>query len=176
MRRLPIRRGITAVRQANLARAKLPHCGAKARRGGVCRNPGTGAGGRCPKHGGLTPRGDQWHVARLPRDDGPRHDRKVAALAKRRAERAAEIAAMSPEHRARYDEWCRTHKPGRSAVRERARRDREANELLSRPRPPAPANPELEALEAELAEVCALNKRLEAFLEGHILTESEEIK
>jgi hypothetical protein len=108
--------------------------------------------------------------------DGRRYARKLETLAKRRAKRAAEIAAMSPEQRARYDAWCRTHKPGSGAGRERVRQDRAANELLSRPRPPAPPNPELAALEAELAEVCALNKRLEAFLEGHILTESEEIK
>jgi hypothetical protein len=151
--------------KARAVKARLPRCGAKCRNGQPCRNPGTGAGGRCPKHGGLTPSGDQWHVARLPRDDGPRYDRKIATLAKRRAKRAAEIAAMSPGRRARYDEWCRTHKPGRRSDRERARRDREAREILSRPRP-TQANPELAALEAELAEVRASCAKLEALLAG----------
>jgi hypothetical protein len=47
--------------------------------------------------------------------------------------------------------------------------------LLAEPRPSAAPNPELAALEAELEEVCALNKRLKAVLDGHISTEDEKV-
>ena len=83
---------------------------------------------------------------------------------------------MTPEELAKYKARSDAVKPRSATEREMRRRDREMARLLAKPRPPAPADPELAALEAELAEVCALNKRLEAFLEGHILTECEEIK
>jgi hypothetical protein len=156
------RTGVTAMHQANAVKATLPRCGAKCHRGGVCQNPGTGAGGRCPKHGGLTPSGDQWHVARLP-PDGARLVRKLESLAERRKKRAAEIAAMSPKQRERYDTWCKTHRPGRSAGREARRRDREAREILERPRI-APVTPEIAALEAALADARARREALEALL------------
>jgi hypothetical protein len=159
--------------KARAVKAKLPHCGAKCRDGSRCRNPGVGAGGRCPKHGGLTPSGDRWHVVRLPRDDR-RYARKLETLAKRRAKRAAEIAAFSPPQRERYDKWLKTHKAGSRASRERARQDREAAKLFAKPRPPAPPNPELERLEAELAAIRITTGRLEALLEAHTLTESEK--
>jgi hypothetical protein len=50
------------------------------------------------------------------------------------------------------------------------RRDREIAGLLAS-RPPATPNPEIVALEAELAEVRKERKRLEAFLDGHISME-----
>jgi len=148
--------------KARAVKARLPHCGAKCRDGRRCRNPGVGAGGRCPKHGGLTPSGAQWHVERLPRDDR-RYARKLETLAKRRAKRAAEIAAFSPERKARYDAWCKTHKPGSAAARARARQDREAAKLLAEPSP-QPVNPEIVRLQAVLDELRQRNAQLEAEL------------
>jgi len=105
--------------------------------------------------------------------NGPRLARKLESLAGRHKKRAAEIAAMSPERRARYDEWRKTHKPGRRAERESRRRDREAAELLSRRTTPTPLDPEIVALEAQLAEVRAHRARLKALLGGQISTQEQ---
>lgn len=150
------------LRAANAVKAVLPRCGAKCRDGNRCRNPGVGAGGRCHRHGGHTPSGSRWHVVSLP-PDGPRRERKIAALARRRKKRAAEIAAMSSEERARYDAWCRTHKPGRRADRARAKRDHEALQFLQRPKVEY-VDPDVAALEAKLAELNAERARLEALV------------
>jgi hypothetical protein len=59
------------------------------------------------------------------------------------------------------------------AERESRRRDREAAELLSRRTTRAIPDLEAVALEAELAVVRAKRARLEALLDGHILTEEQ---
>lgn len=171
-RRQSVTSKIVGLARANAVKAALPKCGARNKRGGVCQNTGTGAGGRCPMHGGKTPSGKNWHVAVLPAN-GPRLERKLAALAKRREKRAAEIAAMSPERRAQYDQWCRTHKPGRPADRETARRDREAWQWLVQPAPPVAPDPKTEALLDLRAELRDQAARLEALLEGKNPTEDE---
>jgi hypothetical protein len=105
-----------------------------------------------------------------------KHAKKVREVERRRQKLRQRIARMTPEELAKYKARSDAVKPRSATEREMRRRDREMARLLAEPRPPTPPNPELEALEAELAEVCALNRRLEAFLEGHNLTESEEVK
>ena len=163
-RRWSITSKLVGLRKANAVKAAMPRCGAKNKRGGVCRNPGTGAGGKCPRHGGLTPSGRLWHVPVLPAG-GPRLERKLAALAKRRKKRAAEVAAMTPERRARYDAWHATHAPGSPAKREMARRERETWQWLAQPPAPTEPNPRLAMLKAVQAELKKERERLEALLE-----------
>jgi len=153
------------LQRANAVKARLPRCGAKCRDGSRCNNPGTGAGGKCPKHGGLTPSGDNWHCVRWPKNEA-RYQRKVAALARRRAKRAAEIAAMNPERRAKYEAWhTATRKPGSKSARVRAKQNREAREILERAKTARTApDPEIEALKAELDAVRARRAALEAEL------------
>jgi hypothetical protein len=39
---------------------------------------------------------------------------------------------MTPEQRASYNEWQRSHKPGGPGARQRARQDREARQRIAR--------------------------------------------
>lgn len=160
------------LQRANAVKARLPHCGAKCRDGTRCRNPGAGAGGKCPKHGGLTPSGDRWHVPVLP-PDGPRLERKLATLAKRRKKREAEIRAMTPERRERYEAWHRVRKPGSASRREQARQDRDAKALFGAPRRDSAADPVAAALQADLAAVRAEKARLEALLAAPVSNDGE---
>ena len=123
-----------AARRANAARQHAPKCGARRKSdGGSCQLPAL-ANGRCYIHGGRTPKGKGWHKPQLPARDGPeaikKLDTKLRDLERRRKAREARIAAMTPEQRARYDAWQRSHQPGPSE-RERGRRDRDARRLLS---------------------------------------------
>jgi hypothetical protein len=162
------------LRAANAVKAKIPHCGAKCRGGTRCRNPGAGAGGRCHRHGGLTPSGKNWHRVMLPKDDGPRRDRKIAALAKRRRQRAERLAAMTDDERQAFERRSRAAQPRTKAERETQRRDREAREILERPRTtPVTPDPEVIALEAQLAEVRAHRARLKALLGDQISTQEQ---
>src|SRR5262245_1700482 len=84
---------------------RRPRCGARAKSTGrPCERPGFGPSGRCHQHGGLTPRGDNWHRPRWPRD--PRKlDAKLLDLERAAAKRRKRLAAMSAEERAQYDRW-----------------------------------------------------------------------
>ncbi len=150
-----------AQRQGLAELESRPRCGAKRKEDGQpCQMPAM-ENGRCRLHGGLTPKGENWHRVRYPGPGAPmtKLDKKVREIERRRRQQAAKVAAMTPEQRARYDHWRATHKPGGQSVREVARRDREAAEdfaKLANYQPPA--NPEVERLETEIAE---LERRLD---------------
>ena len=140
-----------AARELGLARAHAaPRCGAKTRSGEPCRHPAM-ANGRCYLHGGLTPRGENWHKPQPPaRKTAARLERKLLDLQKAAAKREARIAAMTPEERARYERRRQTCFPGpreaREAARERRKRDKQAKALLAAPAAPvARGKPEIEA-------------------------------
>lgn len=145
----------------------VPKCGAKTRAGHAC---GIIAlkNGKCWRHGGRTGKGDNWHRLRWPKD-GPAAElklqRKLAVREKTAKERAARLAAMTPEERERHEVWQRTHRPGTAAAREAKRREREQSAeiaaVVAKERSPDPASIELqmeiEALERRLAAVAAVN-------------------
>ncbi len=157
--------------RANLAAfAKATRCGAARRRDGEpCINPAM-ANGRCAIHGGKTPRGDQWHVLQAVDCSTPKgvakFNAKLRQQKKYAEKRAARLAAMTPEQRARHEAWHRTHKPGSGGVRRaegiRARNDAEIRILLAGEAPCRPDSPEKTRLLAERAAVLAELARLEA--------------
>lgn len=119
--------------RANLTPDQL--CGAKARSTGEpCRQIPAKGRKRCKFHGGATPKGDGpagWHTPTFPAGlpvDSPRSARMKAT--KRRQQRAR-VAEMTPDERARYEEWHRTHKPGSAAARAMGRKNREARRWLA---------------------------------------------
>jgi hypothetical protein len=117
----------------------MPKCGARRRDGGACQEIAM-ANGRCFRHGGKTPRGDQWHQPQWPDKSAPNamqklnyklhYSQKEAAARKRR------VGLMPADQRRAYDKWQRTHKPGsaksRAADRERRRQDRDARRDILR--------------------------------------------
>lgn len=118
--------------RANLTPDQL--CGAKARSTGEpCRQIPAKGRKRCKFHGGATPKGDGpvgWHTPAFPAGlpvDSPRSARMKAT--KRRQQRAR-VAEMTPEERARHEEWHRTHKPGSASARAMVRKNREARRWL----------------------------------------------
>jgi hypothetical protein len=114
------------------ARRKKRPCGAKAKSSGEpCRNPGM-ENGRCRLHGGLTPKGKNWHRVQWPASDAPpeKLEKKLRELKRRQLRREARVAAMTPEERARYEAWHRTHRAGSPTDRARLRHDREARRLF----------------------------------------------
>lgn len=126
-----------AARRQNIAKAQeatrtLPKCGAK-KRGSEerCQNVGL-ENGRCRLHGGLTPKGDQWHriqwggVISSPR----KLARKMDELRVRRLRLEARLAAMTPEEREAYERISRLRRPGTPEERLRARKSREARHWL----------------------------------------------
>lgn len=153
--------------KANLAKFDAaPRCGAARKRDGdPCSNPSM-KNGRCPLHGGKTPSGDQWHVVQFGDCSTPhgeaKFNRKLRDHQRYAAKRAARLAAMTPEQRAKHDAWHRAHAPGaavrRRADRVRATQNAEIRRLFAQEPRQGPADPEsiriktaLAAAEAELA-------------------------
>lgn len=117
------------------------------------------ANGRCWAHGGRVPSGENWHKPVWPNRDAPdaeaKLNRKLNDLQRAAAKRAKRVAAMSPDERAAYEAWKRTHKPGPAAARARARRERQeakqVREILSA-RPAPAVNSEIVELDKLIAE------------------------
>lgn len=99
------------LRNAWAVNAAKPRCGAKARSTGEPCHAYALANGRCRCHGGLVPKGPgKWHKVQANGSPGlGKWARKADALAKREKHRKDRVAAMTPEQRARYDEWHRQH-------------------------------------------------------------------
>lgn len=144
-----------------------PRCGAMARTTGEpCRQPAL-ASGRCRWHGGATPKGKDWHRLRLPTKDVPgaldKINRKIADKAKAARRREKRLAKMTSEERAAHDRWQKAHRPGdpkkRAAARERRRQDLETAARIAAWETEPPRNPEIAAIDAEIAE---LRQRLAA--------------
>jgi hypothetical protein len=120
------------------------------------------ANGRCKVHGGLTPRKDDWHKPVWPDGRSPRAEeklrKKLKTLERRHQQRTQKLGAMSDGERNEYQKWLKSHRPGSSAARAIARRERETAEhaklLMARP-DPLTADPELIALEAQIARLKA---------------------
>lgn len=115
--------------------------------------------GRCGIHGGKTPSGRQWHVVQYPDCSTPageaKFNRKLHDRERILRKRAARLAAMTPEQRARHDAWHRSHAPGgggpRNVKRERSRQNDEARLLLTVRGSLPTTDPELDRIEATLA-------------------------
>lgn len=145
-----------ALARFNAIRPTLPKCGAKRRTDGEpCRNLPVKGGTRCRLHGGLTPRGDDWHRHRWPKR-GPGAaaalERKLRDLEKRQAKRAARAAAMTPEERERHEARRQALQPRTAAERERRRQDRAAAKALAARRP-EPRSGERRALDEQIADL-----------------------
>lgn len=154
----------SAAAKRNLLRFRLgPKCGAKTKRDGhPCQHPAM-ANGRCYRHGGRTPKGNDWHRPVWPDAASPNAEAKLQRKlrdqrrdAKRRAKR---LAAMTPEQQAEHENWQRTHRPGPAAKRALTRKERaDADSFSQRANAPEPEpSPEqvklrklIAALEAEL--------------------------
>jgi hypothetical protein len=159
---------------ARIARRGKPRCGSKRKSDGQpCRAPAL-ANGRCRNHGGLTPAGSAWHRVQYPDPllQPEKYAKKVREVERRQRQQRERVAKMPPAERAKYEARSKAVKPRSVAQRESRRRDREAAELLLRRTTPAP-DPEVVALEAELAAVRAERARLEAWLGGQISTQEQ---
>lgn len=146
-----------------------PHaakCGAKARSTGEpCRNVGL-ENGRCYWHGGVTPKGDDYHKPRWPKRTAPdaeeKLNRKLRDREKASKKRAARLANMTPLQRKRHEAWQRSHKPGPPGPRKMARRERlESIAIAERERrgPPPPTD-EAKRLLDQIAKLEALRDQL----------------
>jgi hypothetical protein len=157
--------------KANIARFKgAPRCGAARKRDGKpCVNPAM-KNGRCGIHGGKTPSGRHWHVVQYPdcstTTGGAKFNRKLRQQQKYAAQRAARLAAMTPEQRAKHDAWHRSHRPGagaaRSARRARADQNTQAHALVNLEPPQRVTDPESIRIEVALAAAKARLAALEA--------------
>jgi hypothetical protein len=158
---------LQALRDINARRAALPKCGAKRKSdGGACQQPAM-PNGRCRFHGGLTPKGDQWHKLRVPARSKSgakslaRFDKKLEARERREREKKRKLATMTPDQRQAYEAWQQTHKPGSASARARARFLREQNaflvELLEKPN--QPVSDQIAALDALIDQIEAENCR-----------------
>lgn len=161
--------GTSALRRYHARRHTNPVCGAKGKTTGKpCQQPPM-ENGRCRLHGGLTPKGDHWHLVRRQSSSkraAAKLQAKLETLERRAKERAARLARMTPEERAAYDKWVMTHQPGPAAARaarKQARQDAEAvRKLLDRTQGGAkPVDPELAAISARIAELRARKAALE---------------
>ena len=142
--------------------AETPKCGARRKYDGQpCQKPGLGTGGRCRWHGGRTPKGPgKWQLPLWPDKSSANLERKLqsklATLERRRKERARILAGLTPEQRAQYDRWKKSHDPhlpsGLRRKQPAAALDLDAGSILS---------PELAE---ELAVIHAEIERLRALL------------
>lgn len=158
-----------AAEKSLAVRREAPRCGARRKQDGEPCQGLALENGRCRLHGGLTPKGDEWHRVQAPKPGAPLHkaDKKMREIARRRRRLQARIAAMTPEERARYQARSRAARPRAPSVRAQERQDRDAAELLARPRAPAPARPEIERLREEMRKLDAEKAHLEVALAGH---------
>lgn len=149
--------GSAAIRAWNRKRSNLPKCNAVRKRDGEPCQQIAMANGKCFIHGGRTPRGNEWHRTQWPDGKSPdaekKLQRKLAERERYAKNRAARLAAMSPEERQRHDAWHAARKPGNAAARKQARAERKQNaeirEIMTAPRP-APTG-EAAALESQIA-------------------------
>ena len=149
---------VAALRKFNENQTKLPKCSAKAKSTGErCAQPAM-RNGVCRYHGGKTPKGDDWHKPVWPAD-GPAFEAKLAsktkALDKRRRGKAADLAKMTDEERAKHECWQKAHKPGSAGARARTKKARQDavsfRAVVEAPPAERPRDPELEALDIEIA-------------------------
>lgn len=143
------------IEKANAVNREAPKCGALSRTSGQPCKKVALENGRCRIHGGKTPKGDQWHKPQFPGPGAPfeKYEKKLAELERRRKHRAARLAAMTPEERAKHDAWHKARKPGGRADRERGRMDRGAKELLAKTGARRPKHPDARALAKRIAEL-----------------------
>lgn len=159
--------GRAAIIKWNRTRHMQPKCGAARKRDGEpCQNLAM-ANGRCPRHGGKTPKGDNWHRPLWPHRDAPaanvKLNKKLNDLQRAAAKRQKRLKRMSPEERAAHEQWQRDHKPGSATERERRReyrRQAKETRLLLSTVPP-PASPKAQALQSEIDELKAELLKLE---------------
>ncbi len=96
--------------------------------------------GRCFRHGGKTPRGDQWHLRQWPNRKSAnamqKMNWKLHHAEKEAAERKRRTEFLPKAKREAHRKWQATHKPGpakaRAADRERRRQDRAARADIQR--------------------------------------------
>lgn len=138
-------------------RAEAPKCGARRKGDGQpCQLPGL-ENGRCRLHGGLTPKGNDWHRPRWPNSNAPawKLEKKLRELELRRKKRAARLAKMSPEERERFERLSRARQPSSISAREAIRRNREVVRSLSR-------NPGSTEESSNQREIDAIQARIDA--------------
>ena len=158
-------------------RAAHPKCGAMSKTTGErCRQLAL-ENGKCHYHGGKVPKGDAWHKVQFPSRGAPveKLDAKLRDAARRERRRAARVAAMSPEERARYEKWHAAHRPGSRTQRDQARRDREAARSMLAPPVERPPSPEEAALAADIARLKARLAEIDAVLERSSTDATDEI-
>lgn len=169
---------LDALHKINSRRHLLTKCNATSKSTGLqCGNLPVHGQTKCRVHGGVTPRGDEWHMPRWPKPSDPKAMQKVhAKLADREKsakERDRRLTSLPPALRQRYADWIRAHRPGSAAARRRdreyRRQDADARKLMAavmaRPRP-APS-PEAQALAERIAELKAQLEVIGAEPDGH---------
>ncbi|OWK18893.1 hypothetical protein AJ88_03185 [Mesorhizobium amorphae CCBAU 01583] len=118
---------------------------------------------------GKVPSGAGYHKPVWPNRGAPdaegKLNRKLNDLQRAAAKRAKRVAAMTPEERAVYEQWKKTHKPGPAGPRGRARRERQeakqAREILSTS-PRLTSSPEIAEIDRLIADRKAELERLES--------------
>lgn len=154
-------------------RPHLQRCGAKSRSTGEpCRAPVVPGKNRCRWHGGLVPCGDQWHTLQWPKGDAKDWPKKLNEKLKRdernRRRKERRLAKMSPEERAKYDDWLKYRRPGSKIERSKPRAAKKAAEEFKAlaEQSERPASPELAALQAQAAFLEAERDRYRALAQA----------
>lgn len=147
-------------------RPYLQRCGAKRRTDGEpCQAPVVPGKNRCRWHGGLVPSGDHWHTLQWPKGDAKDWQEKLNAKLQRdernRRRKERRLAKMSPEERAKYDDWLKYHRPGSKIERSKPRAAKKAAAAFQEiaERPERPVSPEIAALRAKAAYLEAARDR-----------------
>lgn len=118
--------GRAAITAFNKRRHLRKKCGAKTRgTGDPCQNIAK-PNGKCWLHGGLTPKGDNWHVRQVPTGKGSpaavrKMEAKLARAQKAEQEKRQRLRLATEAEREAYKKWLRARPPG-SAIRRAARR------------------------------------------------------
>jgi len=146
-------------------RPTLKTCGAKRRRDGEPCQQIAMENGRCHRHGGKTPKAEDWHVPQWPKPANS-VDLRIARVEKKRKATARalarKLAAMTPDERERYEAWQRSHVPGPASERKRRRSDRRlAEEIAATLSAPTVLSGEALALQMEIDRLKALLREME---------------
>lgn len=152
----------STIKRHNARHASRPKCGAKRKHDGQpCQHPAM-ANGRCYFHGGVTPRGKDWHKVRWPADP-EKFNRKLRDRERIETRRKQRVAAMTEKERVIYERRRSACRPGTPAQRQARRKRREqakdAARIILQPRQ-ARVDQVQEALSAEIEALKAKAARL----------------
>jgi hypothetical protein len=150
---------LNQMRKINREKALRPKCKATSKNTGMrCGNVAM-ENGCCYRHGGKTPKGDEWHRLQWPKRSDPRAmqkaNRKLQRVERQRRDNAKREAEMTEAQLIAHRRQIKAKRPSTAASRSRAQAEKEQNAYFAKQfsKAAAPPTPEIVALDKQISEL-----------------------